>query len=347
MGLPSSGQISMNDIRIEMGIPSQSPFGLNEARNGTYVALNTNSPTSPPSTGQVSLSSWYGYCQTCFSHSFSYNSLLANKCVNNDPITIISDTDPIVVGSLLFLSDYSAAFYPYYYTDGTDWYYADSVSEQTEVLSKGVCAPIYSATVYMNSFVDYPYGYADAATACSLGGNTGVAETVYYQGTLGDGTVLYFGNNLTDQFSADGSFGYYWISGYSFTYSSVIANYTVCVVPAALAWTYSETGGANGEMRIYVNSVAVETRTNTSSGTWTGLETGDEIYVEIELLGACSGNDDAGNVYSQSNRGTLTYADCFVASTGTYTSPTYTVVAGDAGTTITLDTYASCDSGCL
>jgi hypothetical protein len=116
---------------------------------------------------------------------------------------------------------------------------------------------------------------------------------------------------------------------------------------ATIAWTYSETGGANGEMRIYVNSVAVETRTNTSSGTWTGVNTGDEIYVEVELLGACSGNDDAGNVYSQSNRGTLTNADCFVASTGTYTSPTYTVVSGDLGTTITLDTYASCDSGCL
>ena len=259
MGLPSSGQISMNDIRIEMGIPSQSPFGLNEARNGTYVALNTNSPTSPPSTGQVSLSSWYGYCQTCFSHSFSYNALLANKCVNNDPITIISDTDPIVVGSLLFLSDYSQAFFPYYYTDGTDWYYADTnVSEQTEVMSLGSC-----------------------------------------------------------------------------------------VSTATLSWTYSETGGANAEMRIYVNSVAVETRTTTSSGTYTGLVAGDTIYVEIELLGACSGLDDAGNVYSQSNRGTLVYADCFVASTGTYTSPTYTVVAGDAGTTITLDTYASCDSGCL
>ena len=129
--------------------------------------------------------------------------------------------------------------------------------------------------------------------------------------------------------------------------SGVITGTASCVSTATLAWTYSETGGANGEMRIYVNSVAVETRTNTSSGTWTGLETGDEIYVEVELLGACSGFDDAGNVYSTSNRGTLTDAACFVASTGTYTSPTYTVVAGDLGATITLDTFASCDSGCL
>ena len=64
MALPSSGQISMNDIRIELGVPSQSPFGLNEARNGTYVALNTCSTYKPPSTGQVSLSDWYGYNHT-------------------------------------------------------------------------------------------------------------------------------------------------------------------------------------------------------------------------------------------------------------------------------------------
>ena len=241
-----------------MGIPTQSPFGLNEARNGTYVALNTNSPTSPPSTGQVSLSSWYGYCQTCFSHSFSYNSLLANKCVNNDPITIISNTDPIVVGSLLSLSDYSQAFYPYYYTDGTDYYYADSnLSEQTEVLSLGSC----SAT-------------------------------------------------------------------------------------ATLSWTYSETGGANGQMRIYVNSVNVISSTTTGSGTWTLYE-GDTVYCQIELLSACSGNDDAGNVYTDSNRGTLVDADCFTATTGTLTTSTYTVVGGDIGLTITLDAYASCEAACL
>ena len=64
MALPSSGQISMDQIRVELGIPTQSPFGLDEARNGTYVALNPCSTYSPPSSGQVSLSSWYGYDHT-------------------------------------------------------------------------------------------------------------------------------------------------------------------------------------------------------------------------------------------------------------------------------------------
>jgi hypothetical protein len=67
MALPASGQISMDDIRVELGVPSQSPFGLNEARSGTYVALNTNSPTLPPSSGTVSLSDWYSYDQTAAS----------------------------------------------------------------------------------------------------------------------------------------------------------------------------------------------------------------------------------------------------------------------------------------
>jgi uncharacterized delta-60 repeat protein len=116
---------------------------------------------------------------------------------------------------------------------------------------------------------------------------------------------------------------------------------------STLAWSYSETGGAVGEMRIYVNGSVVETRENTSSGTWTGLVTGNTIYVEIELLSACSGGDNKGNVYTTSNRLTLVDADCFTSSTGTLTTPTYTVVAGDIGLTITLDTFASCDSACI
>jgi len=119
------------------------------------------------------------------------------------------------------------------------------------------------------------------------------------------------------------------------------------VSTATLGWSYSETGGANAEMRIYVNSSVVETRTNTSSGTWTGLVAGDTIYVQLELLSSCSGPDNKGNVYTSSNRATLVDASCFTSSTGTLTTPTYTVVSGDIGTTITLNTFASCDSGCL
>lgn len=114
-----------------------------------------------------------------------------------------------------------------------------------------------------------------------------------------------------------------------------------------ISWTYSETGGAVGQMKLYVNNTAVETIENTSSGTWPGVLQGDEIFVTIEIISACGGFDDTANVFTTSNRGTLVDAGCFVATTGTMTTPTYTVVAGDLGGTITIDTFASCDAACL
>ena len=78
----------------------------------------------------------------------SYNITSGLACLNNDPITIISNTNPIAVGSILTLGDGSSAFAPYYYSDGSNWYYADSnVSEQTqtEVMSTGSCSsPTYN-----------------------------------------------------------------------------------------------------------------------------------------------------------------------------------------------------------
>lgn len=188
MALPSSGQISIDDIQAELGIGEEDPgftdFGMDQARDGDYGAINQCSTYKPPSTGQISFSDWYGYNHT---------------------------------------------------------------------------------------------------QACST----------------------------------------------------------------TIAWSYSETGGAVAQMKLYVEGVAVETRENTSNGTWTGVLEGDEIYVTIELISACSGNDDAGNVYTTGNRATLVDAGCFVASTGTLTTPTYTVVAGDLSGTITIDTFASCDAACL
>lgn len=183
MALPASGSINMDDIRVELGVSTQTPFGLNEARSGNYAAINPNSTYKPPSSGTVSLSDWYGYNHT------------------------------------------------------------------------------------------------QAGTA-------------------------------------------------------------------TLSWTYSETGGANGEMRLHVNSSVVVTTTSTSNGTYT-IYQGDDIYVEIELLSACSGNDNKGNVYTQSSKIALVNGDCFISDTGLLTTGTYTVVAGDLGTTISLDCYAQCDGACL
>ena len=173
MALPSSGIISMNDIRVELGVPSQSPFGLNEARSGTYVALNTNSPTLPPASGQVSLSDWYSYCQSCDTYYFSYASTSATAWLNNDPIQIISNTIPIAVGSILTLPNGGNVDSPYYYSDGTNWYYVDgNMSEQTEVMSTGArFSPtygLYTADEYYCDGDECVFSLSDVLVAFEL-----------------------------------------------------------------------------------------------------------------------------------------------------------------------------------
>jgi hypothetical protein len=113
---------------------------------------------------------------------------------------------------------------------------------------------------------------------------------------------------------------------------------------AILDWSYSETGGANGEMIIYVNSVAVETRTSTAAGT-RNVYVGDTIYVELEIFTACGSPDTYANVYTAGN--IINDAACANGTPTALTTGTYTVVSGDIGSTLVLDTYAACDGGCL
>ncbi len=64
MPLPSSGTISFQDIKNELGIPNQSPFSMITAAQGGYVAINQNSPLKPRSTPPFSIHDWYGYNHT-------------------------------------------------------------------------------------------------------------------------------------------------------------------------------------------------------------------------------------------------------------------------------------------
>jgi hypothetical protein len=64
MALPSSGQLGLNDIRIELGIPSQAPLSLASASLGLYVPINQNSILKPNATAPFAISEWYGYNHT-------------------------------------------------------------------------------------------------------------------------------------------------------------------------------------------------------------------------------------------------------------------------------------------
>jgi hypothetical protein len=64
MALPSSGTLTMNAIRIELGISTQSPFSLDTAENGGYVTINVCSPSRPSSGNPAAMSEWYSYNHT-------------------------------------------------------------------------------------------------------------------------------------------------------------------------------------------------------------------------------------------------------------------------------------------
>ena len=137
-------------------------------------------------------------------------------------------------------------------------------------------------------------------------------------------------------------------TGHNFTISgstAVVGNPTPPPPSTAtLSWSYTETGGANGTMDLYINGFAVESRSSTASGTET-VSVGDTIYVELQIVTPCGSPDTYANVYTTGN--ILNDANCANNAGVSLTTGTYTVVSGDIGSTLTLNTFAACDSGCL
>ena len=60
MALPSSGQLSIRNINVEIGrLPIQT--SLDRLENGTYATINRNSPSYPNSSNPAAISEWYRY----------------------------------------------------------------------------------------------------------------------------------------------------------------------------------------------------------------------------------------------------------------------------------------------
>lgn len=51
----------MGDINVELGRSRTAYISLDAAENGSYVAINTNSPSRPSSSNPASISEWYSY----------------------------------------------------------------------------------------------------------------------------------------------------------------------------------------------------------------------------------------------------------------------------------------------
>jgi hypothetical protein len=111
---------------------------------------------------------------------------------------------------------------------------------------------------------------------------------------------------------------------------------------ATLSWTFTETGGALGQMDLYVNGAVIESRGNTSSGTHT-VYVGDTINVEVSAQG-CGGVSDYANAWCT---GIIDDADCVIDDIASIFTSVYTVQLADVGTTLDLDNFAACAGGCI
>lgn len=61
MALQASGQIAMSDINLELGRLSNDQISLNDAEDGVYAVINTNSTNRPSSIDPAAMSEWYSY----------------------------------------------------------------------------------------------------------------------------------------------------------------------------------------------------------------------------------------------------------------------------------------------
>ena len=199
-------------------------------------------------------------------------------------------------------------------------------------------------------------GFSSSVNAVSSVAACALYETVtYYNASLAGtpGTVGLYDFVYADAYgSTPLTAGFYFASGsitgsndwFEVSSAGVVITLGVCASPpttASLAWTFSETGGSTGNMDLYVNGSIVESRSTTSSGTYT-VSLGDTINVEINSSG-CGGINDTANAYCI---GIIADAACAITSTNLFTA-VYTVVSGDLGTTLTLNTYANCDTACV
>lgn len=162
-------------------------------------------------------------------------------------------------------------------------------------------------------------------------------STTYYSGSTGQ---LYVSTSLTYQSGHEYTIT---ASNAPVTTTTTTTTTTTAAPSATLDWSYSETGGADGQMVLYVNGSPIETRTSTANGTYT-VYVGDTIYVVMDIFTPCGSPDTYANVYTS---GIIVDANCANNSAVSLTTGTYTVVSGDIGTTLNLDTFASCDGGCI
>lgn len=199
-------------------------------------------------------------------------------------------------------------------------------------------------------------GFSSSVSAVSSVAACALSETVtYYNASLANtpGTVGLYDLVFADAYGQTPlTAGFYRASGsitggndwFQVSSAGVVVALGVCApTSASLAWSFTEAGGSVGTMDLYVNGSIVESRTVTSSGTYT-VYAGDTINVQVTCDQCTGGGGTYANAYST---GINVDSDCSSTGGASIFTTIYTVVSGDLGTTLNLDTFAVCDTACI
>jgi hypothetical protein len=234
--------------------------------------------------------------------------------------------------ALIHLSEYNASPTAFIdanlFVSGTAYFFSGNF---TQTITGGVTADVTMELKDAASTVWGPYTTASAQL------------TIFDNGTLIHDVSLLVRSGSGD---SDVTLPITFTAGHTFTISGSTAPVTGSTPPpigsSTLAWSFNESAGAFGNMELYVNGVVIESRSNTSSGTYT-VYVGDTINVEVTAQG-CGGINDYANVYCV---GIINDADCVFNDIASIVTSNYTVASGDIGNTLTLDNYALCSEGCV
>lgn len=199
-------------------------------------------------------------------------------------------------------------------------------------------------------------GFSSSVSAVSSVAACALSETTtYYNASLNNtpGTVGLYDLVFADAYGQTPlTAGFYRASGsitggndwFQVSSAGVVVALGVCApTSATLSWSFTEAGGSVGTMDLYVNGSIVESRTATSSGTRT-VYSGDTINVQVTCDQCTGGGGTYANAYST---GINVASDCSSTGGASIFTSVYTVVSGDLGTTLNLNTFAVCDTACI
>lgn len=145
MALPSTGTLSFNDIRIELGVSGQSPFGLDEAENGTYAVINQCSPDPPSATNPAQISEWYGYNHTATASIFLTGTEGPGETADAVcAFQAASDITLYVVGTVYYQNSNCSTVLNQFYRNSTatNWYQFSN----GQLIGQGACTTTTTST---------------------------------------------------------------------------------------------------------------------------------------------------------------------------------------------------------